>query len=304
MAMDAALALLGDLGIPPAEAEPFFEQHHNQTIVIKLGGNIFTGGDKKKENDFIKTFARDIVLLKKIGINPIIVHGGGPAIDKKLQQANIAVQFVKGLRYTDTATMNIVASAMADINYELCRAVESAGGAPLPHPDNLVLAEKLTTPDRGDLGWVGRPVTIAGNAADELLSTATIPILSPIGYDRAGNKYNINGDNFAGFIATALQAERFLLMTNIAGLLDKNNKLISQITAAQARALITDGTISGGMIPKIETAIATVRQADQAGTNIVTNTGAKAVAIIDGRAPHAVWRELFAASGNGTLITR
>ena len=287
MALDVATTLLEGLGITAAEAEPFFEQHHNQAIVIKLGGNIFTGGEKKKEREFIKNFIQDIVLLKKIGANPIIVHGGGPAIDKKLQEANIAVQFVKGLRYTDTATMNIVEAAMADINYELCRAVEGAGGIPLPCPDNLLLSEKLAD----DLGWVGKPIAIDGAAANELLSSSTIPIISPIGYDHAGHRYNINGDVFAGFIAAALQAERFLLMTNVAGLLDKNKNLMAEVTANQAKTFIADGTISGGMIPKIETAIRAVQ-------------GAKAVAIIDGRVDHAVLRELFTTRGNGTLITR
>ncbi len=286
--MTEAVDYLSSLGIAPSEAELFFTQHHKQTIVIKLGGNVFADDDDKKQAAVIKKFAQDIVCLKKTGARPIIVHGGGPTINKKLEQAKIEIKFVSGLRYTDMATLNIVKTAMADINYKLCRAIERAGGIPLPHPDKLVMAKKFV--DKVDLGWVGEAVALDNTAAASLLDDETIPIISPIGFDTTDNHYNINGDNFAGFIAAALQAERFLLMTNVAGVWDKEKNLIVEINVARAEELMSNGTIHGGMIPKIKTALSAVKN------------GVKAVAIIDGRIDHAVLRELFTAQGNGTLI--
>ncbi|MGI9461423.1 MAG: acetylglutamate kinase [Alphaproteobacteria bacterium] len=279
---------LSSLGISKTEADIFLKKHWQQNIIIKLGGNVFFSHDRDKETSIINNFATDIVFLKNIGARPIVIHGGGPAIDKKLKEENLTIKFVNGFRITDDAVMKIVKSAMADINQQLCQAIQAVNGKPLPQPNKLVLAKKLSA--NTDLGWVGNAVAIDESAINNLQNDNTIPVLSPIGFDKNGNDYNINGDNFAGFVAANLYAERFLLMTNVAGVLDKNKNLIADIDIIRATDLIADGTIAGGMIPKIKTAIEAVQN------------GVKGVVITNGLAPHAILRELFTSRGYGTLI--
>lgn len=288
------LSALEQRGIGRAEATPYINQYYRQTIIIKFGGNVFGPIDKNKHaegaDSSLKNFADNIVLLKKMGARPLVVHGGGPEIEKRLQAAKITTTILHGLRVTDDRTMDIVATAMTDINQQLTNALTHAGGRVMSLPRGLVKAKKLLQQGL-DLGFVGEPIAIKEQEKIKLTSDDLIPILSPVGFDDNGHAYNINADNFAGFIATSLSAERLLLLTNINGLLDKKENLISEASEARISQLIAEGTISGGMIPKIKTALAAL------------HGGTRAVVIIDGRVKDAVLRELFTPRGSGTIIT-
>jgi len=250
-------------------------------------------------------FAADVVLLKQVGINPIVVHGGGPQIGQMLKRLRIKSDFIDGLRVTDRATVEIVEMVLSgSINKQIVSAINARGGFAIGlsgKDANLIRARKLTRtkvdPDSNierilDLGFVGEPEAINATVLETLRNSAIIPVIAPIGVGDDGQTYNINADTVAGAVAGAVKAARFLLLTDVAGVLDKAKTLIPELTAADARRLIEDGTIAGGMIPKVETCLAALEQ------------GVEAAVIVDGRVPHAVLLELFAEGGAGTLIKR
>jgi acetylglutamate kinase len=280
-------------------ALPYFRRYSGKTIVVKYGGHAM--GD----DAIARQFAADIVLLKQVGMNPIVVHGGGPQIGDMLKRLRIKSEFVHGLRVTDQATVEVVEMVLSgSVNKELVMLINKAGGLAvgLSGKDaDLIRAKKLEhTSAREndsniekvlDLGFVGEPVGINSKILDLLEKSDIIPVIAPIGVGDGGETYNINADTVAGAVAAAVKATRFLLLTDVAGVLDKDKKLIAQLSVEKARALIADGTISGGMIPKIETCL-----------DAITG-GVEAAVIIDGRVPNAILLELF-AEGAGTLIRR
>ncbi|MBU2706350.1 acetylglutamate kinase [Zooshikella marina] len=277
------------------DALPYIQQLSGQTIVIKYGGNAM-------ENDALKrSFARDIVLMKTLGINPVIVHGGGPQIGARLQQLNIDTQFIHGMRVTDQPTMDVVEMVLTgQVNGEIVNLINCYNGnaVGLSGKDaHTIIAQKLTrhlvsdgSTETVDLGFVGEVAEIRTDLIDLLLATDFIPVIAPIGVDPQGNTYNINADLVAGKVAEVLQANQLLLLTNTPGLLNKEGQLISELNTTETDQLIADGTISGGMIPKIKCAISAV------------NHGVKSAHIVDGRVTSAVLLELFAKANVGTLI--
>ncbi len=267
------------------EALPYLRRYSGQTVLVKYGGHAMTGaagGDP---------FARDIVLLKQVGINPIVVHGGGPQIGQMLARLGIKSRSVNGLRVTDRETMEVVEMVLAGtINKQLVAAINAAGGCAVGltgKDGGLILARKLTR--NGDLGFVGEPERIDDRVLATFRQSDIIPVIAPIGVGADGETYNINADTVAGAVAAAVRAKRFLLLTDVPGVLDAEKRLIAELTAGDARRLIADGTISGGMIPKVETCLAAVEG------------GVEAAVIVDGRVPHAILLELF-TEGAGTLI--
>jgi acetylglutamate kinase len=282
-----------------SEALPFFRRYSGKTVVVKYGGHAM--GDEV----VAERFAADVVLLKQVGINPIVVHGGGPQIGQMLKRLRIKSDFIDGLRVTDRATVEIVEMVLSgSINKQIVSAINARGGFAIGlsgKDANLIRARKLTRtkvdPDSNierilDLGFVGEPEAINATVLETLRNSAIIPVIAPIGVGDDGQTYNINADTVAGAVAGAVKAARFLLLTDVAGVLDKAKALIAELTAADARRLIEDGTIAGGMIPKVETCLAALDQ------------GVDAAVIVDGRVPHAILLELFAEGGAGTLIKR
>jgi acetylglutamate kinase len=280
-----------------AEALPFMRQHAGSTFVVKYGGHAM--GD----NQVAHQFAADIVLLKQVGINPIVVHGGGPQIGQMLDRLQIKSSFIDGLRVTDAATVEIVEMVLCgSINKQIVSAISDAGGMAIGlsgKDGRLIVARKLrrTTSDPHsnietivDLGFVGEPQQINAEILEGFEDSDVIPVVAPIGVGKNGETYNINADTAAGAIAGAVSASRLFLLTDVAGVLDKDKRLMPQLTAAQARRLIADGTISGGMIPKIETCLDAVEE------------GVEAAVILDGRVPHALLLEIFTNGGAGTMI--
>jgi acetylglutamate kinase len=279
-------------------ALPYFRRYSGKTIVIKYGGHAM--GDEA----IAKQFAEDVVLLKQVGMNPVVVHGGGPQIGAMLERLKIKSSFIDGLRVTDRETVEIVEMVLSgSINKELVTWINKAGGLAvgLSGKDaDLIRAKKLAPQARKtdsniekvlDLGFVGEPTAINTKMLDLLEKSDIIPVIAPIGVGSEGETYNINADTVAGAVAAAVKAARFLLLTDVAGVLDKQKKLVPQLTVEKARELIADGTISGGMIPKIETCLDAI------------SGGVEAAVIIDGRVPNAILLELF-AEGAGTLIRR
>jgi acetylglutamate kinase len=266
-----------------AEAVPYLARYAGKTVVVKYGGHAMGAGGE--------TFARDIVLLKHVGMNPIVVHGGGPQINKMLDRLGIKSQFVNGLRVTDAETMEVVEMVLVGtINGHIVTAINAEGGCAIGltgGDGNFLRARKLTR--NGDLGFVGEPEFVDVGVLDGFRGAKMIPVIAPIGAGRNGESFNINADTVAGAVAAAVKAARFLLLTDVPGVLDADKKLIPELSADEARRLIDDGTISGGMIPKVETCLDAV-----AG-------GAEAAVILDGRVPHALLLELF-TEGAGTLI--
>jgi len=265
--------------------------------VVKYGGHAM--GDETKARDF----AKDMVLLEQSGINPVVVHGGGPQIGSMLKKLGIESQFSGGLRVTDKPTIEIVEMVLAgSINKQLVGYINEAGGKAVGlcgKDGNMVTAVKAnrTMVDPGshiekviDLGFVGEPEKVDLTLLNQLIGYELIPVLAPLATSRAGQTFNVNADTFAGAIAGALKAKRLLLLTDVPGVLDKSKKLIPQLSIKEARKLIADGTISGGMIPKVETCIYALEQ------------GVEGVVIIDGKMQHAVLLELFTNQGTGTLI--
>ncbi len=278
-------------------ALPFMQRYENKTVVVKYGGHAM--GDETLG----AAFARDIALLKQSGVNPIVVHGGGPQIAAMLTKMGIESKFEGGLRVTDRKTVEIVEMVLAgSINKEIVRLINAQGEWAIGlcgKDGNMVFAEKahktVKDPDSNiervlDLGFVGEPVEVDRTLLDLLARSEMIPVIAPVAPGRDGHTYNINADTFAGAIAGALGASRLLFLTDVPGVLDKNKKLIDALTVAEARALIEDGTISGGMIPKVETCIEAIER------------GVEGVVILNGKTPHAVLLELFTEHGAGTLI--
>jgi acetylglutamate kinase len=279
------------------EALPFILRYDRQIIVVKYGGHAMESGVSQN-------FAQDIVLMKQTGIDPVVVHGGGPQIGAMLKKLSIASSFVDGLRVTDGAAIDVVEMVLTgSINKQIVSGINAAGGRALGlsgKDGNLVVARKLertkldpVTMEQKpvDLGFVGEPETINPEVLRTIIKSDLIPVVAPIGIGVKGETFNINADTVAGSVAGALDAARLLLLTDVEGVLDKEGKLIPRLTIREARELITDGTISGGMIPKIETAIDAVE------------SGVKAAVILDGRIPHVLLLELFTEHGAGTMIT-
>jgi acetylglutamate kinase len=282
-----------------SEALPHMQRYDEETIVIKYGGHAM--GDE----EVARSFARDIVLLEQTAINPVVVHGGGPQIEAMLKRAGVQSQFAGGLRITDKPTLEIVEMVLAgSINKQIVGYINAAGGKAIGlcgKDGNMVVAKKATRkvvdPDSNiekvvDLGFVGEPDKVNTTVLDTVLGRELIPVLAPVCAAADGGSYNVNADTFAGAIAGALKAKRFLLLTDVPGVLDKNKKLIEKLSVSEVRSLIADGTISGGMIPKVETCLYALDQ------------GVEGVVILDGKVPHAVLLELFTDHGAGTLIYR
>lgn len=286
-----------------AEALPFIQKYDRETVVVKYGGHAM--GDDKTA----RLFAADVVLLKLVGIHPVVVHGGGPQISRMLEKAGVKSAFVDGLRVTDDATMEVAEMVLSgSVNKELAHLITQAGaeadvrGVGLSGKDaRLITVERVRRtkkdPDSAieqvvDLGLVGDPKHVDPTLVRALLSAQEdyIPVIAPIGVAEDGATYNINADTAAGAIAGALDAKRFLLLSDIPGVLDKDGQLIRQMTKATAQELIASGVASGGMIPKLETCIAAL------------DAGVEAAVILDGRQPHALLMELFTDHGVGTLI--
>ncbi|HUU66490.1 MAG TPA: acetylglutamate kinase [Methyloceanibacter sp.] len=275
------------------------QRYDRQTVVVKYGGHAM--GDAALAKDF----ARDIVLLKQAGVNPVVVHGGGPQIGALLERLNIKSEFKGGLRVTDRETVDVVEMVLAgSVNKEIVSAINDQGGKAVGicgKDANLMRAKRLERrvrdPDSNietvmDLGFVGEPALVEPHIIDVIIHSDLIPVVAPIGVGPDGETLNINADTFAAALAVALKSKRLLLLTDVDGVLDKDGQLIRSMTTAEAQALIEDGTISGGMIPKIESCMDVIAE------------GVEAVVIINGKVPHAVLLELFTAHGAGTLIER
>ena len=280
------------------EALPFILKYDQKTIVVKYGGNAMTGSGGTDD------FSQDIVLMKQTGIDPVVVHGGGPQIGAMLKKLDIQSRFIDGLRVTDEAAVEVVEMVLTgSINKHIVTAINAAGGRAVGlsgKDGNLVVAKKLSLTKTDaitgkttveDLGFVGEPDCVNPEVLYTMMKSEIIPVVAPIGVGPKGETYNINADTVAGAVAGAIKAERLILLTDVEGVLDKDKKLIPHLTVSQARGLIEDGTISGGMIPKIGTAIDAVE------------SGVNAAVILDGRIPHVLLLELFTEHGAGTLIT-
>ena len=282
------------------EALPYLQRYAGATFVVKYGGHAM--GDPERQRDF----AEDMVLLKAVGINPVVVHGGGPQIGSMLKRLGVESRFVDGLRVTDAETARVAEMVLAgSINKEIVGWIGQAGGRAVGisgKDAGLVTAEKVggrRAADRTqgierhvDLGFVGEPVAVDRRILDTLTAAGVIPVVAPIAQGADGQTYNINADTMAGAIAGALGAARFFLLTDVVGVLDKEGELLTDLDPARIAALKDDGTIKGGMIPKVETCVAAVE------------AGVDAAVIIDGRVPHGILLEIFTRRGAGTLVRR
>ena len=280
-----------------SEALPYIQRFAGKTFVIKYGGHAM--GDERTA----ETFARDIVILKTVGVNPVVVHGGGPQIGKMLERLKIQSSFVDGLRVTDQATVEIVEMVLSgSINKQIVTALNRQGGTAIGlsgKDGGLIQAQQLRRTKRDpdsnierllDLGFVGEPTKVNADPVVNIMKEGMIPVIAPIGMGPNGETYNINADTAAGAIASALKADKLLMLTDVPGILTKDKQLISEIDAAEIDALLHDGTITGGMIPKVETCISALR------------AGVNAAHILDGRIPHVLLIETFTAGGASTMI--
>ena len=280
------------------EALPYIQRFTGKTIVIKYGGNAM------ESEELQASFAKDIVLMKTVGINPVVVHGGGPQIGDLLKRLNIASEFIEGMRVTDSATMDVVEMVLGgQVNKNIVNLINQHGGQALGltgKDANLIRARKLKVtrrtpgmdkPEIIDIGHVGEVTEVNVGLINRLISDNFIPVIAPIGVGDDGKSYNINADLVAGKVAEALHAEKLMLLTNIAGLMDKEGKVLTGLSTAQVDELIADGTIYGGMLPKIRCALDAVQG------------GVASAIIVDGRVPNAVLLEVFTDTGVGTLIT-
>lgn len=280
------------------EALPYIQRYVGKTLVIKYGGNAMESEELKN------SFARDIVLMKAVGINPIVVHGGGPQIGDLLKRLSIESHFVDGMRVTDGQTMDVVEMVLGGlVNKEIVSLINHNGGNAIGltgKDARLIRARKLnvtrktpemTTPEIIDVGQVGEVVGINTELLNMLVTSHFIPVIAPIGVGEDGKSYNINADLVAGKVAEAVKAEKLMLLTNIAGLMDKQGNILTGLTTTQVDALIADGTIYGGMLPKIHCALEAVKE------------GVGSALILDGRVPNAILLEIFTDKGVGTLIT-
>ncbi|MDR5900660.1 MULTISPECIES: acetylglutamate kinase [Halomonas] len=281
-----------------SEALPYIQRFSGKTVVVKYGGNAMT------EDTLIDSFARDIVLMKEVGINPVVVHGGGPQIGELLGKLNIESRFVNGMRVTDAETMDVVEMVLGGlVNKGIVNLINQCGGKAigLTGKDGAQIrarqlkvehqSPEMTAPEIIDIGHVGEVEHISTDLIDMLANRDFIPVIAPIGVDEAGHSYNINADLVAGKVAEALCAEKLMLLTNVAGLMNSAGEVLTGLTTTQVDELISDGTIHGGMLPKIRCALEAVKG------------GVKSAHIIDGRVPHATLLEIFTNAGVGTLIT-
>jgi acetylglutamate kinase len=279
-----------------AEALPYIQRFHGRTIVVKYGGNAMTE-DRLKEG-----FARDVVLLKLVGMNPVVVHGGGPQIDDLLKRVGKKGEFVQGMRVTDAETMELVEMVLGgQVNKEIVNLINRQGGLAvgLTGKDGaFIRARKMMVRGPGesdgliDIGQVGEVEAIDPKVVQTLLAGGFIPVIAPVGFGAKGESYNINSDLVAGKVAEILKAEKLVVLTNTPGVLDKNGNLLTGLTARKVDELFSDGTISGGMLPKISSALEAVKN------------GVNSCHIIDGRVEHALLLEILTAEGVGTLIRR
>jgi acetylglutamate kinase len=296
MSLDRTAAL--NIAQVLTEALPYIQRFTGKTIVVKFGGNAMV------DPQLHESFARDIVLMKLVGMNPVVVHGGGPQIGALLEKLNIKTEFVDGMRVTDSETMDVVEMVLGgSVNKEIVASLNRNGGKALGvtgKDGQLIRARKLNVtrkspefdaPEIVDIGHVGEVDQIDTEVLDVILDSNFIPVIAPIGVGRDGSTYNINADLVAGKLAEVMQAEKLMLLTNVAGLLDKDNNILTGLSTQEVDDLIADGTISGGMLPKIRCALDAVKG------------GVTSAHIVDGRVPHAVLLETFTDEGMGTLIT-
>ncbi|MEM7216225.1 MAG: acetylglutamate kinase [Pseudomonadota bacterium] len=283
-----------------AQALPYMQRYAGRTVVIKYGGHAM--GDE----ELGKAFCRDVALLKQSGVHPVVVHGGGPQIGSMLKRMNIESEFRDGLRVTDSQTIEVVEMVLAgSINKQIVASINAEGARAVGlcgKDGNMVLVEKArrtkVDPNSNieriiDLGFVGEPKEVDSTVLDLVIEAGLIPVVAPVCFGKDGKTYNVNADTFAGALAQAMDAKRLLFLTDVEGVLDKQMKLIKELSVDQAHKLIADETISGGMIPKVETCI------DALGED---GDGVEGVVIVNGKKPHAVLLELFTEHGAGTLI--
>jgi len=296
MSLDRAAAL--NIAQVLTEALPYIQRFIGKTIVVKFGGNAMV------DPLLHESFARDVVLMKLVGMNPVVVHGGGPQIGALLAKLNIQTEFVDGMRVTDAQTMDVVEMVLGgSVNKEIVSSINRNGGKAIGvtgKDGQMIRARKLTvtrySPELDvseiiDIGHVGEVDQIDTEVLQVILKSNFIPVIAPIGVGEDGSSYNINADLVAGTLAQVMQAEKLMLLTNVAGLLDKQGQILTGLSTAQVDGLIADGTITGGMLPKIRCALDAVR------------SGVTSAHIVDGRVPHAVLLETFTDEGLGTLIT-
>ena len=277
--------ILPESGPPADQVSKYIEKYKNDLIVIKYGGNVFI--DREIFNNFIE----DISILSKLGISIVIIHGGGPRIKRELDKSNIESKFIRGLRVTSEKIINIVEKVLIEFNKDIVSSLSEKGikAISLNTQENNVIN---VVPESEELGFVGIPDKINVDIIKDKINQKLIPVISPLGLGKNNQSYNINGDNAAGAIAKSLKSRRLLLMTNVEGVLNKNSKLINEISSLEITDMIKDGTITEGMIPKINTCLDAI------------NNGVTAVAIIDGRKKHSVLFEIFSDKGSGTLIRK
>ncbi len=267
------------------EISKYLKKYQNEKIVIKCGGKVLL------DPMLLDSMIEDIAILKKLGLTPILIHGGGLGIKKKLDELNIESKFIMGLRITDEKMIKIVEEVMIEFNKEIIKALEKKSCKAKPitiKENNIIYVEQ----ESKELGYVGKPTKVNTNLLNNIIQKDFIPIVTPMGLDQKGQAFNINADVAAGALSRSLKSRRLLLVTDVEGVLDKNEKLISEIRSYEAEKLINDQTIHGGMIPKIKTCIEAV------------NNGVRGVVIIDGRRPHSILFELFSDLGAGTLIRK
>ena len=267
------------------EVEKYIKKYSKEKIVIKCGGKVLL------DPDLLNVLIEDLVILKKIGLTPILIHGGGLGIKKKLSEQNIESKFVMGLRVTDEKMIKIVESVMTEFNKDIIKAIEkkSCKAEPITiRKNNIIYVDQ----ESEELGYVGKPKRIDVKILKEIIKNDFVPVITPMGLDEKGKAYNINADTAAGAIARSIKSRRLILLTDVEGVKDKNDKLISEINTAEANELINNQIIHGGMIPKMKTCINAI------------NNGVRAVVIIDGRKPHSILFELFSDQGAGTLIRK
>ena len=267
------------------EVKKYLEKYNDETIIIKCGGSVLI------DPNLFNLFIQDVVVIKNLGLTPIILHGGGKRINNKLSELNVESTFIKGLRVTDKNTIKVVENVLIEFNKEIINTLRNqkcATKSITTKENNIILVK----PEKEELGFVGIPSKINQNILNEIIEAKEVPVITPMGLDKNGQTYNVNADTVAGAIAKELKSRRLLLMTDIEGVMDSNNNLVTEITPEVAKKMIDDEVIKGGMIPKINTCIDAV------------NNGVRGVVIIDGRKPHSILFELFSDKGAGTLIRK
>ena len=267
------------------EVKKYLEKYNDEKIIIKCGGSVLI------DPNLFNLFIQDVVVIKNLGLTPIILHGGGKRINNKLSELNVESAFIKGLRVTDKNTIKVVEDVLIEFNKEIINTLrdQKCATKSITTKENNII---LVKPEKEELGFVGIPNEIDQNILNKIIEANEIPVIAPIGLDKNGQTYNVNADTAAGAIAKELKSRRLLLMTDIEGVMDSNNNLVTEITSKVAKKMIEDEVIKGGMIPKINTCIDAV------------NNGVRGVVIIDGRKPHSILFELFSDKGAGTLIRK